>query len=197
MKHSRLARDLDFGKRWYGVSCSKQYFDTITPVFDFLDKKVEQKTKWREVSNKWDAVYVPLLTAFMNEIKKQYQKDKSIAKRLVAYLLGEFDLYKVISVDNKHLTLIQVFNIYGTLGRASKKEKPAIKTQQTNLPTRIISFDFKPNSKTTLELYLEGGFLFTFRLHSAETLVKHSLKFDVQLRSRPLTIMEISCKWNE
>lgn len=72
-----------------------------------------------------------------------------------------------------------------------------VKSEHTPLPNRIISLDFKPKSKTTLELYLEGGWLFTFRLHSAETLVHHSLKFDVGLRSRPLTILEISCKWNE
>lgn len=197
LKHSRLARELDFGAKWYGVTCSNKYWQDINPVFDLLDKKVEQGAKWREVSNKWDKIYVPLLTAFMNEIKRQYDADKSIVKRLAAYLLGEFDLYKVISIDRKHLTLIQVFNIYGTLGKPSNNEKPKVKSKQTPLPNRIISLDFKPKSKTTLELYLEGGWLFTFRLHSAETLVHHSLKFDVQLRSRPLTILEISCKWGE
>lgn len=182
-------------QKWYSIPCSKEYFDAINPVFDFIDKKVAEKTKWCEVKNKWDEVYVPLLSAFVDEIKRQYAKDKTMIKRLASYLLGEFDLYKVISVDNKHLTLIQVFNIYGTLGKPSKTQKPKIKIQQSILPDRLISIDFKPKSKTTVELYLSDGWFFTFRLHSAETFVRHSLKFDVQLKAKPLTVMEISCKW--
>ena len=37
VKHSRLAKSLDFGKKWYGVSCSEEYWNAVKPTFDFLE----------------------------------------------------------------------------------------------------------------------------------------------------------------
>jgi len=36
LKHSRLLHKIDFGNIWLGVSCSKDYFDNIKPIFDNL-----------------------------------------------------------------------------------------------------------------------------------------------------------------
>ena len=36
VKHSRLSPSIDFGEKWYGISCSKSYWDAITPIFDYL-----------------------------------------------------------------------------------------------------------------------------------------------------------------
>ena len=33
VKHSRLSDTIDFGKQWVAVPCSKEYFDTIVPLF--------------------------------------------------------------------------------------------------------------------------------------------------------------------
>lgn len=61
--------------------------------------------------------------------------------------------------------------------------------------TRIVSLDFKPNSLTTLELYLNNGWQFTFRIHNAEKEVKPSLKFDIQIVGMPTSIISIDSKW--
>lgn len=37
VKHSRLSHVLDFGKEWYGIPCSKQYWDDIRPIFAMLN----------------------------------------------------------------------------------------------------------------------------------------------------------------
>ena len=49
-----------------------------------------------------------LLNAFLNEIKRNADKHSDLPKKLVEYPLGEFDFYKVISIDNKKITQIQI-----------------------------------------------------------------------------------------
>lgn len=195
VKHSRLGRSLDFGEKWFGISCSQEYWDEIRPIFDYLADEKAKGSNWSDLPAKADDVYVPLLKAFINEVKRSNEKDSSIPQRMVEYLLGAFDFYKVVSVDNERVTQIQTFNLHGTLNQASSKETPKIKIPVASLPTRIVSLDFKPGSNTTVELYMDGGWQFSFRIHSAATKVETSLKFDVQIIGRPAAIIDIECKW--
>lgn len=43
VKHSRLSHVLDFGKEWYGIPCSKQYWDDIAPIFNMLNQEKKQR----------------------------------------------------------------------------------------------------------------------------------------------------------
>ena len=196
VKHSRLAKSLDFGQRWYGIKCSEQYWNDTNPIFSYLNDKKILETKWSELPNKENDVYIPLLKAFIEEIKRSYQEHPELPKKLVEYLLGEYDFYKVISIDNKKVTQIQAYNLRGTLNKASKKENPNIIIPVTSLPTRIVNIDFKPQSNNTIELYLDGGWQFSFRIHNASTLLETSLKFDIQIIGMPTTIISIECLWN-
>ena len=36
VKHSRLAKTLDFGAKWFGIPCSKQYWNSIEPIFNYF-----------------------------------------------------------------------------------------------------------------------------------------------------------------
>lgn len=54
----------------------------------------------------------------------------------------------------------------------------------------------KPKSNNTLELYLNNGWQFSFRIHNASTLIEPSLKFDVQIMGMPTNIIVINCQWN-
>lgn len=76
---------------------------------------------------------------------------------MVEYLLGKFDFYKVISINNEHITQIHSYNLRGKLNRHNKITKSNIKVPIVNLPKRIICIDFKPNSSNTIELYLDEG----------------------------------------
>lgn len=196
VKHSRLGKSLDFGQRWFGVKCSEQYWNDIKPIFSYLDDEKSKGKKWSELPSKEDDVYIPILKAFMEEIKRSYERHPEIPKKLVEYLLGEYDFYKVISIDNKKVTQIQTYNLRGTLNKASKKEKPKTIIPIANLPTRIVNIDFKPQSNNTIELYLDGGWQFSFRIHNASTLVETSLKFDIQIIGMPTAIISIECLWN-
>ena len=195
VKHSRLSRSLDFGDKWFGVPCSKKYWEDIKPIFDYLVEEKFKGTNWSELPAKEVDVYIPLLTAFMNEVRRSNENDDSIPSRMVEYLLGEFDFYKVVGIDNKRITQIQTFNLHGTLNQSSKKEMPKMRIPIASLPSRIVSLEFKPDSTNTIELYMDGGWQFSFRIHNASTKVEPSLKFDVQILGIPTAIMTIECKW--
>ena len=63
------------------------------------------------------------------------------------------------------------------------------------LPTRIVHIDFVPDSNNTVEVYMDGGWQFTFRIHNAATYVEPSLKFDIQMVGMPTAILTINCIW--
>lgn len=196
VKHSRLSKSLDFGEKWYGIKCSDKYWEDIKPIFDYLEDEKAKGSKWRDLPSKEDDVYLPLLNAFKDEIDRQnnvYGKD--IPKLMVEYLLGEFDFYKVIGIDSKQLTQVQSYNLRGTLNKEGINRKRSVKLSIASLPTRIVSLEFRPGSKNTLELYLDRGWQFSFRIHNAATKVETSLKFDIQIIGMPITIISIDCKW--
>ncbi len=195
VKHNRLAKTLDFGAKWYGIPCSKEYWDRVQPIFQRLEREKLLRRAWRELKDKDTEIYVPLLRAFIEEVKKSNAMDPSVPKKMAEYLLGEFDFYKIISVDSKRLTQIQTYNMHGKLNRPAQTRKPKIVVPVTSLPTRIVSLDFKPNSTTTAELYMDGGWEFGFRLHNAATMAEPSVKFDIQVIGMPATIISINCIW--
>ena len=116
VKHSRLSRRLDFGKEWYGIPCSQDYW-------------------------------------------------------------------------------IQSYNLHGTLNQNSESEQASIQIPVACLPTRIVSLGFVPEKTNTVELYMDGGWQFSFRIHNAETYVVPTLKFDIQIVGMPTAIITINCLW--
>lgn len=195
VKHCRLSHKLDFGKEWFGLPCSDAYWSAVKPVFDRLKFESARDTKWSALRNKEATVYIPLLNAFMDEVKRAYQNDASMLKRMVAYLLGTDDYYKVVSSDAKHLTMIKTFNIYGTLHKTGKTERSAADVPTVELPTELITLDLKKGSGTTAQMQLNNGWQLSFRIHSAATRVESSLKFDVQFLETPASVRQIPCKW--
>lgn len=195
VKHSRLSKNLDFGESWYGINCSPDYWKAVRPIFSYLEAEQAKGTEWKHIPNKMDSIYVPLLNAFINEVTLCTNKDKNTPRKMVEYLLGKFDFYKVISMDGQQLTQIQTFNLRGTLNKPGQKTQPKRSVPVSSLPTRIAHIGFVPGSKNTVEIYMDGGWQFSFRLHNAATHVEPSLKFDVQIVGMPATIISINCRW--
>jgi hypothetical protein len=192
-KHSRLSTKLDFGEKWFGIPCSQEYWSDIEPIFSYLQDEKKKGSNWSDLPAKEQDVYVPLLNAFMNELRRSNAVCDEVPAKMVEYLLGQFDFYKIIG--RKRITQIQTFNLRGTLNQAGKKIKPAQIIPVAKLPTRIVEIGFKPGSTNTVELYLDGGWQFSFRIHNASTKVEASLKFDVQIVGVPVEIIGINCKW--
>ena len=195
VKHGRLSHKIDFGAEWFENPCSKNYWQKVTPIFDRLKILRERNLNWSEVADKSNSVYVPILQAFMDEIKNSYVKDKNIPRKIVEYLIGVKDYYKIISKDSKRITIIETFNLHGTLTKPSPKFISTITVPKIFLPTELVALKFKTGSKNTVEMYLNNGWQLNFRIHNASTKVEPSLKFDIKLVGMPAEILSIKCYW--
>ena len=197
VKHSRLSHVLDFGNEWYGIPCSNQYWNDINPIFDMLNQEKNKGTNWSDLYDKEGDVYVPLLQAFLDEVNRAYSNNPDVAINMFEYLVGMKDYHKIVSNDSKRVTLIHTFNLHGTLNQPSHIKVSALEVPVAETPTEIITMRFKRNSKTTVEIYMDNGWAFSFRIHSASTRVQPSLKFDVQFISTPASVLHVECKWNK
>ena len=187
VKHSRLSNDINFGEKWLGFSCSENYFDEIKPIFNGLAKlRTASKAtqKWSTLGDYHTSVYVPILNAFKRELLKLDEENPGIvAQKLVEYLIGNQDFYKVIKGKNK--VEIQAYNLHGTLNLSFKDVKPKLKIQKLKLPNRLIEVVYNENSQTTLLVTLTEGWQISFRIHNASSRIEPSLKFDINLVSAP------------
>jgi len=195
-KHSRLSHRLDFGKKWYGTPCSNEYWSDVKPIFNRLKEAKARKELWVNLQNKENEVYIPLLTAFMNEINRAYGRDSDLPQKLIEYLIGGKDYYKVISNDRNNLTIIQTFNVHGNLNKPSKVKVSAITVPVLALPTEIVALRLKPDTDNTVEMYLNNGWEISYRIHNASSKVEPSLKFAIDFVGVPATLLSIECKWN-
>ncbi len=188
VKHSRLSKDLDFGEKWLGVRVSQNYKDTIKPLFERLENAKKEGMLWRDFPNKEQEIYAPLLQAFKKEILRiDENKKNKVPQKMVEYLLGKYDFYKVILLEREQKTKLEAYHFNNTLNR-SVKNKPKKIIPLSKLPTRMIYFDFKPKSFNTLELVLNEGWSFSLRIHNASSRVEPSLKFDIKLLSIPVSV---------
>jgi len=186
VKHSRLSGKIDFGEKWLGTKVSQNYFDTVKPIFENLGKLRKESNatkKWSELGDYHSSVYVPVLNAFIKELKNIYENDNSIASNLVSYLVGNKDFYKVIK--SKNSVEIWAYNINGTLNLSFNEIEPKYKTPKVPLPTKITSIDFKENSETTIIVTMDNDWILSFRIHNASSRVESSLKFDINLLKSP------------
>lgn len=195
VKHSRLSSVLDFAKSWFGYPCTKEYWESIKPIFNYLAAEKAQNKKFSDLQNKEDDVYIPILNAFLQEIKRQYELHPDVPCKMVEYLLGKYDFYKIISIDREEMTKIESFNLHGTLNKSFNGKKSVIRVPVVSLPKRIVHMEFAPDSKTTVYIYMDGGWQFSFRIHNAATKVETSLKFDIQIVGMPTAILTINCLW--
>ncbi len=197
VKHSRLSHKLDFGKEWFNLPCSKNYWDAVNPIFNMLKDAKDNGIKWSEIEGKSQKIYIPLLKAFIDEVQRAYQQDETMPYKMIEYLIGVEDYYKIVSKDSKRLTLIHTFNMHNTLNKPSKLKTSIITVPVIELPTRMVALEFKPKSENTIEMYLNNGWQLSFRIHSAKTVAEPSLKFDVQFIGMPTSVLNIECKWNK
>jgi hypothetical protein len=189
VKHSRLSKNINFGEKWLGVSCSQNYFDEINPIFDKLEynRKFSGGTMtWKEYGNYHETVYVPVLIAFAKELSRITSEHPHTAALLVHYLVGNKDFYKV--VKRPKFVEIQAFNLNGTMNLSSAVKKPYNKVARLKLPDEVVKIDFKAKSKNTIIVNLNQGWEIAFRIHNASSRIESSLKFDINLISTPQSL---------
>jgi hypothetical protein len=152
---------------------------------------------WEEVGDKAEKYYVPILQAFMDELKRIDEENKGkVPEALIRYLLGRYDFYKVITDDRNRTTRVEAINIAGTLNANSGKEKPITKVPVLKMPEQFYHIGFKPDSDNTVEVVCDEGWQISMRIHNASSRVEPSLKFDVQLVSFPSSLFTQTEPWD-
>lgn len=189
-KHSRLSSTNDFGDKWFGVNCSKEYWKSLTPIFEFVKTYKDARKSWKAMGKKKETkVYIPLLNAFRNELLKINKENPDIPQKLISYIIGVSPFYQVIKEDSKNLVVVKAFNIGGGLNKSVNNVKSRYKVAKIEPPTRIVEFEFAPKPEDqlqdTLNMILDGGWEVSFRIHSADDPIVLSLKFDVKLLGNP------------
>ena len=185
VKHSRLSRTIDFGKEWLGYPVSENYKNIISPLFDELDELKSKKARWAGIDKKDERFYIPILKAFLEELSALNELHSDVPEKLLNYLLGRNDFYKVIKHTKERTTEVKPFNIYGTLGLSTKVQKEMYKITRLKMPTEILKMDFKKDSTNTIQIICDNGWTLSLRIHNASEWVEPSLKFDIQLVGVP------------
>lgn len=168
-KHSRLSDKSNFIRTWglNEAGCSKEYMETITPIFSQLRhiRVSSNKTaKWAEQEDVPNNYYWPVLNAFECEIRKHETPEMCVD--FLKYIIGNQDFYKVISL--KKSVTIQAFNLNKTL-----------KMPVPQLPNKIDLIKSENGSQYAKTIAFNYGWTFNFRIHSASSRVEPSLKFDI------------------
>jgi len=161
IKHSRLSSTIDFGAKWAGLPVSSDYKQAVNPIFADLRAKAKGNALWKDLPNKKSAYYLPVLSAFQDELERLCEEHgRTFIKRMFQYLMGKDDYYKVIC--RRRFVRIQSININGTLQWGSKWK----------IPNKIERIKRIIGSSTTLLVTFEGGWQISFRLHNASSKIE-------------------------
>jgi len=202
LRHPRVTEGKDFGADWIGVHCSKEFMSEITPITDTLVSYGGSRTKWNTIPDKWDRYYVPILSAYLKEIRRLCDSNEKVPEKLLSYFFGANDFYKVIMKSASRTTTIEGFNMHGTLNQPCGKIKAMTRVPVIKMPTRLIDAAFKVDkqgqSKTTIILTFDQGWAVSMRLHNKDEVAKPtSLAWDVKLEGLPPSTYVNTHSWDE
>ena len=198
LKHPRVTEDKNFGRDWIGYPCSAEFIRDMTPIIEPLKELGDNGVLWRNVENKQEVYYVPILEAYKNEIVRLCAEHEDAPQKFLSYFFGSRDFYKVITKESNETTTIEGFNMNGTLGTACGRIRPMTRVSVLHMPTRLIEARFKEGSQTTIILTFDGGWTVSMRLHNKDKIAKPtSLAWDVQLVGLPTGTYVNTHSWHE
>lgn len=187
LKHPRITEAKDFGRAWLGYPCSQGFIDEMDGIMSSLEGLEARHSLWRDIPDKAERYYEPILNAFIGEIRRLCDEHADAPAKFLEYFFGSKDFYKIIAKESKKQTTIEGFNIYGTLNKSVYGHRPASTVTRLHLPTRLFDVSFKTNrngsrSKTTIILTFDEGWAVSMRLHNKDEVVKLTgLSFEVEL----------------
>ena len=87
------------------------------------------------------------------DFMKENSRDPEMPRKMVEYLIGVNDYYKVVSHDSKRLTIIHTFNLHETLNKPSGRKVSSITVPVIDLPTELVAIKFKTNSTNVIKRF--------------------------------------------
>ena len=194
LKHPRVTQACDFGSDWVGYKCSDGFISRMKEIL----KPLDGSKMWREIENKQEAFYVPILREYCEEIALLCNSYEGVPSKLLGYFFGTKDFYKVISQESNRQTKVMGFNMNGTMNKSAGDVKPIYTVKKLHMPTRLIEARIKNNSKTTIILTFDGGWEIKMRIHNKDDVAKvTSLAWDVTLTGMPPNIYQQQRSWDE
>lgn len=172
----------------------------FTPLRKIRDesKACGNPALWNIIADKEENCYVPVLEAFMKELRRlDSQYPGEIPALLIRYLIGTNDFYKVIMNEQRRFTQIESVNINGTLNQTDGRRRALIDVPLMKLPSKFYEIGFKPGSRNTIVVVCDQGWNVSMRIHNASSKIEPSLKFDVQLIAMPSSILTQIEPWSE
>lgn len=128
------------------------------------------------------------MDAFLKELQYLAANNPDVPGKLVEYMLGRYDFYKVITDDRRRTTRVEAINIAGTLNKPADGHRSIVDVARLKLPRRFYHMGMIPDSDNTVEIICDEGWALTMKIHNASSKIEPSLKFDVQLVSLPSSI---------
>jgi hypothetical protein len=113
VKHNRLSGTIDFGKKWFNISTPQAYFDELRDTWAYLQHQATQRVLWDNIDK--PRIYTHVLSAFSQTLNGMHGNNHTISYKLMEYLLGTNDYYKLIVRSKKRQTELRAFNIHGML----------------------------------------------------------------------------------
>lgn len=208
VKHPRITENPDFAKEWTKgkYSCSSSFMNKMKEIQKVIEEYQKNYNTWSEVEEKFDTVYFPIVTAFVQELRRlgmvqadatdeEKKKASEFSKLFFEYMFGTRDFYKFIKDDKAKATKVYPYNMHGTLMKAYSGKKNEQAVPCVTMPEEMVEVRLKPGSKTTLEVYFDQ-WIISMRLHNADSRIKStSLKFDVQIKAQPRKVMGSILPW--
>lgn len=189
VKHPRLTGQFDFARSWFNRPASPQYFARIKPVFDELERFAATGAHWDSLglndADKQTRYYRPIIEALIAELLAQSRLDKEMPAKLIRFLVGRQDFYKIIAHAASETTELQTYSFAHTLGYNLQTKQSSTLIKPLPVPSRVISAAFKKDSHNTLIITLDNNWTVSLRLHNASSRVERSLKLDARLISTP------------
>lgn len=208
VKHPRITEEPDFAKEWTQgeFTCSQEFLTKMLEIQKVIEKYQEKYNTWSEVDEKMDTVYLPIVMAFVAELRRlgmvpegasdlEKQRAGKFSKLFFEYMFGTRDFYKFIKDDKAKATTVYPYNLHGSLMKTYKGIKNEQAVPCVTMPEEIVEVRVKPNSKTTMEIFFDQ-WIISMRLHNADASIrKTSLKFDVQIKAQPKKVMNTILPW--
>lgn len=174
MRALRLSDEIDFGSVWTDYPVSRDYWRAVNPTFKTLSDLRDQRVNFRDITNKRETVYLPILIAFEDEVKRLMQSfGTRFIQRFYCHVVGTQDFYKVVR-KSSHVE-VWSFNLWGGVNWG----------QRWRLPTQIVNIRRNPRRMAHLTMAFDNGSQLSFRLHNAKTMAEPSLKFSITFDGLP------------
>lgn len=187
--NNNISNSLDFGKKWYGVPCSDEYWKNVNCIIGLIESEVNKGINLRSIYSIADEFYLPILTSFIKEIQTQIKASRKVQKRLAEYLIKNYYYSKLITLGPDKSIINEKYNIYGSKFSKINNAKVLNKTPIVKLPKTIYYIGIKPKSKTTVLMCLDNGWQVSFKIRLSCKEGKPIFNLDIHFIGIPTEIV--------